>query len=275
MLCVAGPVILSFYSRWILSHMHTFTFVLQKIVWYLFLPPGSLLMMAAAGVIIISRRRRAGYCMIVSSLLLQYLLSLGPTADLILRPLENRYRPLTAEKISADAVVVPGGGSVDMAWLGAEPVPNAETGARLAKGVELAKRFKTKLILTGGNGEPFSMRLADADVMAPAALRMGISPRQLVIEPVSRNTLENSYAVRAIEKGDCIILVTSAYYMRRAVLMFERRGFKVIPAPVYFLTQSHALNASSLIPGAVNLMHSSVGIAEWIGMAWWRVRGEI
>lgn len=255
--------------------MLTFPFVFQKIVWFLVLPPGSLLMTAAAGVMIIERRKRAGRRLIISSLLLLYLFSLDPVADRILQPLESAHRPLASERIAADAVVVPGGGSVDMAWLGADPIPNAETGARLEKGVELAKRFKTKLVLSGGNGEPFSTRLADAEVMAPAALRRGISARQLVIEPVSRNTLENSHAVRKLVQGDRIILVTSAYYMKRAVLLFERRGFRVVPAPVYFLTQSHMINLSSLIPGAFHLMRSSVGIAEWISLAWWRVRGEI
>lgn len=250
-------------------------FVLQKISWFFMLPPASLIVLITAGLLLINRRRRAGRLLIISGVVLLYVLSLAEVADFILRPLERAYPPFAAEKIVVDAVVVPGGGSANLEWLGAEPVPNAETGARLMKGVELAKKFKVPLILTGGNGEPFSTTVRDADAMFSAALRMGIPSRQLIIENESRNTLENSHAVRKLVKGDRIILATSAYYMRRGVAMFERRGFTVVPAPAYFLSQTRKCNIFSLVPGAYNLSHSSTGIAEWISMGWWHLRGEI
>ncbi len=250
-------------------------FVLQKMIWLLILPPASLLVLMAAGFIFMDRHRRTGKALIISGIVLLYLLSLSHVADFILMPLERVHPPLTNENISADAVVVPGGGSVDMDWLRADPTPNAETTARLVKGVALARKFRIPLIVTGGNGEPFSTELRDADVMAAAALHMGIPARQLIIENQSRNTLENSRAVRKLVKGNRIILATSAYYMRRAVAMFERQKFTVIPAPVYFLTQNRKCNLTALMPGAFNLMRSSTGIAEWISIAWWHLRGEI
>jgi uncharacterized SAM-binding protein YcdF (DUF218 family) len=250
-------------------------FVPQKIIWYVILPPASLLILIAAGLLIRRRYRRTGNILVLSGLALLYALSLAPVADMILRPLERAHPGLINEKVSADAVVVPGAGSVDLEWMGAGPDPSAESGMRLMKGVELAQKLHLTLILCGGNGEPFATDLRDADAMAAAALRLGIPSRQVVVENESRNTLENSHAVRRLAQGNRIILVTSAYYMRRAVALFERRGFTVIPAPVYFLTQHRKKNLSALIPGARNLDRSSVGIAEWISMGWWRIRGEI
>lgn len=251
------------------------TFVLQKILWFLVLPPSSLIIIILAGLFLLDRKRKLGRVLILSGLALLYLLSLGHVADILLKPLESAVSPLASSELAADAVVVPGGGSVDLDWLDAEPVPNSETYTRLVKGVELARRLGLPLVLTGGNGEPFSTKVNDAEIMAEAAVRLGIPAKQVIVENVSRNTLENSHAVRKLVKGNRIILVTSAYYMKRAAAMFSKRGFTVIPAPTYYLAQTGKFSIVSFIPGASHLLRSTVAIAEWLSLAWWGVRGEM
>ncbi len=251
------------------------SFVLQKLIWFILVPPTSLFVLILAGAFLLNRHRRTGKALIFAGLALLYLLSLGPVADAILRPLERATPPLRDENLAADAVVVPGGGSVDLEWMGGGAVPNAETLSRLVTGVRFAKKLGVPLVLCGGNGEPFATKVRDADAMFPAALAMGMDERQVIVENESRNTLENSHAVRKLVRGDRIILATSAYYMRRARAMFEKRGFTVIPAATTHLAGTRRYSASVLIPGAANLAHSAVGIAEWISMVWWSLRGEM
>ena len=251
------------------------SFTLQKIIWFLLMPPACLIVFMFFGVLV--SRNRAGLArsfLLVSAVVL-YLLSLGPVANLLLMPLERSARPLTHLPKSADAVVVPGGGSVDRSWTGASPLPNGETLSRLVLGVEIAKKLSIPLVLVGGNGEPFATKLKDAEVMAETAYAMGMPRRQVLLETDSRNTLENSHAVRKLVKGKRIILATSAYYMKRAVIMFSRQGFTVIPAPTYYLSQTRKKGAALLIPRAANLKNSSVALAEWMSLAWWRLRGEL
>ncbi|HLO26730.1 MAG TPA: ElyC/SanA/YdcF family protein [Geobacteraceae bacterium] len=250
-------------------------FTLQKIIWFLVMPPASLFLVLLVGVAVSWKRRMAGSLLILAGLVLFYLLSIAPVADVLLEPLERAAFPLQKIPATADAVVVPGGGSVDLAWCGASPVPNAETMTRLVKGVELAKRMNIPLVLAGGNGEPFATVLNDADVMADAAYAMGMSRNRMIVENRSRNTLENSHAVRRLVKGNRIILATSAYYMKRADAMFTRRGFTVIPAPTYHLVQTRKSGPASLIPRAGIFANSTVALAEWLSMAWWRIRGEM
>jgi len=111
--------------------------------------------------------------------------------------------------------------------------------------------------------------------MAAAAIGLGMPRGQVIVENRSRNTLENSQAVRRIVKGNRIVLATSAYYMKRAVIMFGKRGFTVIPAPTYFQVQSRKTGYFMAIPGAGNLARSSLALAEWMGLAWWGLRGEL
>ncbi len=251
-------------------------FVIQKIIWFIILPPSSMFIMILAGYLLAGRYRRTGRGLIITGLALLYLLSLGHVADMLLRPLERGSLPLKPDgPIAADAIVVPGGGSVDLDWLGAGPVLSGENYARVFQGVELARKLDIPLVLTGGNGEPFTTKLRDADVMAEAALAMGVPRKRIIVENESRNTLENSHAVRKIVKGNRIVLATSAYYMRRARVMFERRGFTVMPAPVYYLVSTRKCNPASLIPRAGDLSRSSTAVAERLGRIWWRIRGEM
>lgn len=144
-----------------------------------------------------------------------------------------------------------------------------------SRGVELAKAMNIPLVLTGGNGEPFATRLNDADVMAEEAYRMGMPRSRVIVENRSRNTLENSHAVRKLVKGDRIILATSAYYMKRAATMFTKRGFTVIPAPTGQLVQTRKKGPAAFIPRAGILANSSTALAEWLSLGWWGIRGEI
>jgi uncharacterized SAM-binding protein YcdF (DUF218 family) len=255
--------------------MQPMLFTLQKVIWFLIMPPASLILLMLLGTVISRKRRKTGKALILAATFLLYFLSLSPVADFLLRPLENAVPPLKVVTVSADAVVVPGGGSVDRSWIGLGPVPNSETLTRLVMGVELAKKGKIPLVLCGGNGEPFATTLNDADCMAEAAYAMGLARSRVIVENRSRNTLENAREVRKILQRKQIILATSAYYMRRAVAMFTRQGFTVIPAPTFYLVQTRKAAPALLIPNASNLAHSSVAIAEWLSLAWWKLRGEI
>lgn len=250
-------------------------FSMQKLIWFLLMPPASLIILMLLGMIISVWRRKLGFTLVFTGIVFLYLLSLPAAADFLLKPLESAAQPMPKVAGVPDAVVVPGGGSVDLSWATAPPVPNSETYTRLVKGVELAKKLNIPLVLTGGNGEPFATTLNDADVMAEAAYAMGMPRGQVIVENRSRNTLENSHAVRKLVKGDRIILATSAYYMKRAVRMFEKRGFSVIPAPTYHHVQTRKRNFTSLIPHAGSLAGSSRALAEWLSLAWWNIRGEL
>lgn len=250
-------------------------FTVQKMIWYLAMPPASLIVLMLVGLAMAGKRRTLGRVLVLVGLVLLYALSLDPVANALLKSLESATPPLQKLPAVADAVVVPGGGSVDLAWAGAPPVPNAETWTRLIRGIEIARKLNVPLVLTGGNGEPFATTLNDADVMAAAAFALGMPRSQVIVENRSRNTLENSYAVRSLVRGNRIVLATSAYYMKRAVAMFGKRGFTVIPAPTYPLVQTRKTGFFTLIPSAGNLARSKVALAEWLSLAWWGIRGEL
>ena len=68
-------------------------FVMQKVLWFLVLPPSSLVVLILAGLLLVDKRRRLGKGLIISGLALLYLLSLGHVADLLVKPLERSSPP--------------------------------------------------------------------------------------------------------------------------------------------------------------------------------------
>ena len=69
-----------------------------------------------------------------------------------------------------------------------------------------------------------------------------------------------------------IILVTSAFHMRRAKMLFERQGFEVEPFPVDFQTSDRpTLNILSFIPSAQALAKSETAMREGVGMLYYSI----
>jgi len=69
-----------------------------------------------------------------------------------------------------------------------------------------------------------------------------------------------------------IILVTSAFHMRRARMLFERQGFEVEPFPVDFQTSDRpTINVLSFIPSAHALAKSETAMREGVGMLYYLI----
>jgi len=67
-----------------------------------------------------------------------------------------------------------------------------------------------------------------------------------------------------------IILVTSAFHMRRAKMLFERQGFEVEQFPVDFQTSDRpTLNIPSFIPSAQALARCETAMREGVGMLYY------
>ena len=69
-----------------------------------------------------------------------------------------------------------------------------------------------------------------------------------------------------IRDSNSIILVTSAFHMKRAKKLFERRGFNVTAYKVDYKTApAPKLNFISLIPSANSLLKTEIAFREILG----------
>jgi uncharacterized SAM-binding protein YcdF (DUF218 family) len=126
-----------------------------------------------------------------------------------------------------------------------------------------------KVIVSGGDsGIPQGKAhgITDADVYVPYLEERGVKKDDMVFERISNTTYENAKYVEPLLLAghyDVVVLVTSAYHMRRSKMAFERLGLKVIP------DAADADRATfSIIPRKVNVwfalrdLHEMGGIVQ-------------
>ena len=104
---------------------------------------------------------------------------------------------------------------------------------------------------------------------------MGIPRQDLYTTYPVTNTLQEARAINKLLnykipfKNKKIILVTSAFHMKRAKKVFEREGMNVLPYPVDFKTSKNfstsLKNPLIWLPSSSNLNSSSRAIREIIG----------
>ena len=104
---------------------------------------------------------------------------------------------------------------------------------------------------------------------------MGIPKKDLFTTYPVTNTLQEAKAIKKLLNNEIpliqkkIILVTSAFHMKRAKKVFESEGISVQPYPVDFKSNksfiSSLRNPLRWMPSASSLYKSSSGIREIIG----------
>lgn len=252
-------------------------FYVNKIVGWVLSPLGMLFLGYLCGALLrrfggcIGKRRlsRLGTLLVVISLCLFWFLSCGLTTRLIGVPLEGDEAPLldTLELGGCDAVVLLGGG------MGAHEVcGRAEMFSAADRVWEAARQWKAhqdgnvKLTLSGGGVEQSTV---------PLLKDLGVDEEALVFFPEARNTEEEARMIgtSGIRR---VRLVTSAWHMPRARMLFERAGLEVVPVPTDYEMHYCAelpLQIKDFFPSADALWRNSVAVKEWVARFCYWLKG--
>ncbi len=147
---------------------------------------------------------------------------------------------------------------------------------RFLAGIDLYKANKSnRLIFTGGINPLNSDLPPEGEIYIKEAILMGLPKEDLFTTYSVSNTLQEAKAIKKLLNDESpliqnkIILVTSAFHMKRAKKVFESEGISVQPYPVDFKSNksfiSSLLNPLSWIPSSYSFNKSSNGIREIIG----------
>lgn len=240
---------------------------LKNLLATLLLPPANgLLLLCLAGIF---RRRRWAFGLAVAATLLLFVQSLPPVAALLVGTLERRAGPLLRDRPAAGAIVVLGGGlDADAPEYGGDTA-NERTLVRLRYGAALARQWHLPLLVSGGR--PPHAKRSEADVMAGILQHeFGLVARWR--ENQSADTADNARFSAVLLRAAGIrriVLVTQAYHMPRARLLFERAGLEVVPAPTAFERgQKTDWTMQDFLPQSRALRTTFFALHEWLGLAW-------
>lgn len=244
-------------------------FELSKWFWWLFEPANFLLSLLVVGVVLLwigARRSGLGLVSLVAAVLL--VIGVGPVGSLLVVPLENRF-PVPTLPDRVDGIIVLGGSVRPVITEARDQVALKDNAERLTEFMRLARRYPdARLVFTGGSASLIRPDLKEAADARRFFAEMGMDLGRIVFESESRNTHENAVYTHALVKpavGETWILVTSASHMPRAVGVFRRIGWPVVPYPVdYWTTGEGGLGLTyNLLPGLVALEY---GGREWVGL---------
>lgn len=238
-------------------------FLAKKLISALLLPPLAPLLLVLAGLLLVRSRPRLGRALAFAGLVVLWLLATPWFAKALLRTLEV-YPPVVPETMAdAQAIVVLGGGNIPGSpEYGGDTIGPASL-VRVRYAAHLHRRTGRPILVTGG--APFGGR-PEGDTMTEALTQeFGVPVRWR--ETASRDTAENASLSTPILKDAGIrriALVSHAWHLPRAVPLFEREGFEVVPAPTAFtaLPESALLG---LVPSAGGLEASYWACHEWLG----------
>ena len=253
------------------------------------MPPGIFVIAAAIFGARLFKRTRSGAwsCFVMAALL--WICSTAPFADCIFYGLENAY-PVPYD-LKADAVVVLGGGVLEnfpavSAADGARPDDNARglrqssvsagerllpsSLARLSAAAEVYRKTRLPVLISGG-----AVFAKDSEAAAGKLylVESGVPPGAVLTEENARDTYESAVFSKKIcdAKGyKKILLLTSAYHIRRAVLSFKKAGFaQIVPLPVARITRpGRRYYFKDYLPGSGD---PAKALNEWIGLLFYRL----
>jgi uncharacterized SAM-binding protein YcdF (DUF218 family) len=255
---------------------------LKKLADFLLLPPGGPIVLMALGMLFSRWLRRTGAAITVLGLVLAFALSTRLVGYALSNLLETediqsvtpeQMRTLMASRDAPQAIVVlSGGADFD---LRDKPDPDRNSGSSLTRSlqaVRIARWTGLPLMVTGG--APYVGDTPEAVTMA-RVIAADLKQPVKWVESAALDTADSaalSAKILRAERIERIVLVTSAWHMKRSLLLFRDAGFRVTAAPEGF-SSSYAHRWSSVwLPSVDGMALCARASHELLGIGWYQLR---
>jgi uncharacterized SAM-binding protein YcdF (DUF218 family) len=244
-------------------------FALSKAFWAVGHPVSLAILAILAGTVIqAATKRRRGFVLVGLGTIGLAAMVFLPAGQWLIEPLETRF-PERDVPPAVDGIIVLGG--VADVRLAAQHRESGigDTAGRITAVVALAHRFPRAVVIVSGGGPEYEV--PEAEVIGATLVRLGMSPEQIRLETVSRNTYENALFSMSLAQPNpeqVWLLVTSAFHMPRAIGCFRRVGWNVTPFPVDYRAPMDTTYVEEL-----RLVE--LATKEWIGLVAYRVADRI
>lgn len=152
---------------------------------------------------------------------------------------------------------------------------------RLMHAIELYKLGKVNnILIAGGSGTLTFEGKKESTMIEAFALNAGVKRRNLYTESNSRNTRENAVYVQKFlstqKRQNSVLLVTSAFHMKRAKGCFNEVGIQLDTFPTdYYGGEIRYSPDDLIIPKLFGLQIWTILIKEWVGLLAYMVVGYV
>ncbi len=216
--------------------------------------------------LVLYRKHRGARAIAITIVALFWLIASGWLAAPLVALAELGVRPVEHPTMTGDTTIVMLGAGIEQR--NGAAVPTRDALARIAKTAELYStciRTAAHCTVIVSGGDPQRPGVSEAATYAPYLLARGVANDALIREARSHTTYENARFTASILRAqhyDALILVTTSYQMRRALLDFDHFG--IAPQPVYSNRRGAQLG---WLPRFDNLANAEQALHEILGIA--------
>ncbi len=217
-----------------------------------------------------SNKKKNGILILGLAILVLYGFSIAPVANYLAYSLEKNYFHPPVVKKPIEVIIVLGGGVHDINVLNNSFVSETSA-ARLLCGIEMLNKYGARYLICAGKG---SAKMAEGEVMARQALKMGVPKEKVRIDAKSNNTREHAVELNKMfaDKNIGIGIVTSGYHMKRSEKEFKKYFNNVVPLPAsYSYSSSSQKGIVKYIPQTARLYTTAIMLREFIGSLWYKI----
>jgi uncharacterized SAM-binding protein YcdF (DUF218 family) len=260
-------------------------FWLKKVVSFWLMPLPLCIALLVVGLFLArrsGRRPRLGRCLAAAGAALLILFSNRFVSNRLLAPLEDRYpaipeialgTPTPPPLAGCAFVAVLGGGHFDLPARSATGRLSPMALGRIVEAVRLLRILPGARLLVSGPGTPG--RLSHGAVLAEAARSLGVDPARITVIDTALDTEDEAHAVAKLAGGARVALVTSAWHMPRAAVLFRGAGVDFVACPADFESRGAGpMTLQDLELDSESLERSTFAVHERLGLLWLRLRGS-
>lgn len=252
-------------------------FTLSKIIDFLLLPISWIIILTAT--LVFSKKAKIKK---FAGIILISILILGSNT-LVVNTLFSAYElPQTELDNTYDVGVILGGGIIRANQEDPYRINIGESADRVMQPLFLYKQgYINRILITGGNTSIGHLKVDETNETAQVKrllISLGVPSNHIITETKAKNTHENALYTKQLLDSlgipKTIVLVTSAYHMRRSIACFKKEGFIVTPYVVDSKKKDTHLGVlECIIPSEKELFKLSYLIREIIGYGIYRIMG--
>lgn len=136
------------------------------------------------------------------------------------------------------------------------------------------------ILITGGKPGIVEYGESEAEILRRFFIMAGVPTENIVLENKAKNTFENAQLTAELLKKKSVntenlLLITSAFHMKRSEGCFRKAGLKFDTFPVDYYTQEPKMKDLFLMPDIQNFANFSLLIHEVLGYIVYQITGKL
>lgn len=212
-------------------------------------------------------------CLLIGTLILLFS-TFQPSANWVMRPIENSFPPFVNSAKKIDYIVMLGCYQVTDPRLSATSQLGECSLQRLVEGLRILKLHPEATLIT--SGASFNNSRSNAETMKQAAISLGVPKQKIMTENFPKDTEQEAQLIAPRIAGSHSVLITNADHMPRAMNYFHQYGASPIAAPIYTWVKNNNLPHTwhYLVPNPRALEQTTTAWYETLGriVQWFKQR---